>query len=197
MRLKHVAVLMFAVCALDSISAEPPTLSAPTLVDGQLQFTLTCESNAPYRIEASTNLQAWFPVATNLEAGTIRQIHVPMLGARTVYRALARTPLFNFALLAAQTIDLNVNDIIIDSFDSGDPNFSTFGDYDPLKRRDRGDVAYNDRLTATGVAAIYGTVLTTSTGLVNIGPAGKVGDLSWHADETKAGFQDAPKSGER
>src|SRR5687768_15979216 len=102
MQLRHVVALVF--CAVNGFSAERPTLSAPTVVDGQLQFTLNCERNSPYRIDASTNLQAWFPVATNFDFGTTRQVQVPIIGAQGVYRALARTPLFNFALLAGETI---------------------------------------------------------------------------------------------
>src|SRR6185436_9113521 len=103
----------------------------------------TGQTNQRYIIEASTNAQTWWPIATNTQYSAVRQIQVPAFGDRCLYRAALARPLFNFALAAIDTIDLNGNNLLVDSFDSTDPLFSTYGQYDPLKRKDTAIVASN------------------------------------------------------
>ena len=92
--------------------------------------------------------------------------------------------LFAKGLVAKGQINLNGNNVETDSFDSSDPNHSTNGQYDPTKRKDRGDVATNSELINSvnvGGANIYGTVSTGPGGTVQIGSNGSVGDAAWHA----------------
>ena len=66
---------------------------------------------------------------------------------RTVVVQAQIDTLFNVAMAALGTIDLNGNGIATDSFDSGDTNYSHFGFYTntPSKRKANGDVATNNR----------------------------------------------------
>lgn len=91
---------------------------------------------------------------------------------------------FNMAMLAKETIDLNGNNIMTDSFDSTDPRYSTAGLYDPApaKTKDNGDVATNSRIINSlnvGNANIKGRVSTGPGGSVAIGPSGTVGTKAW------------------
>ena len=160
-----------------------PILGAAAPVNNEFQFTLSGTSNAAYVVEASTNLQTWFALRTNKESAATRVLRVPAVGAKCFYRARTALPLFGFAIAAQQTIDMNGNNLLVDSFDSRDPNYSTNGKYDVLKGKDGGDVAGNSGLTNSiniGNAQIYGRVLTGSNGSTTIGPIGSVGSLAWH-----------------
>lgn len=96
------------------------------------------------------------------------------------------------AMVAKNSIDLNGQNIQTDSFDSGDPAYSTDGLYDPTKTKDHGDVAVNKGVINTlgiGNADIYGSVAVGPGGNISIGSGGKVGDAAWMADSTKTGIQ--------
>ncbi|MBN2506527.1 MAG: hypothetical protein JXQ71_07525 [Verrucomicrobia bacterium] len=100
--------------------------------------------------------------------------------------------LFTKGLVARDTIDMNGNNILTDSFNSTDSTASTDGRYDVLKRRDNGDVATNSSLTNSlnvGNATIFGHVATGPKGSVAVGVQGAVGDLAWHAAKNR-GVQD-------
>ena len=84
-----------------------------------------------------------------------------------------------FALGAKQHIDLKGNNILADSFDSGDPNYCTNGLYDPAKRKAHGDIASIGGIINVGNAEVMGTLYTSPTGYPTIGPYGSVGDLAW------------------
>ncbi|HMP82187.1 MAG TPA: hypothetical protein PKA41_05705 [Verrucomicrobiota bacterium] len=103
---------------------------------------------------------------------------------RTVQVKTSRSGLFIKAMVAKDTIDMNGNNVLTDSFDSTDPNYSTGGQYDASKRKANGDVATNSSLTNSlnvGNANVYGRVATGPKGSVKIGPNGKVGDLAYQA----------------
>jgi len=92
--------------------------------------------------------------------------------------------LFARGLVAKREIILKGNNVLVDSFDSRDPAYSTAGQYDPAKRKDNGHVATNLGIInalSTGNANIFGTVATGPGGSVGIGPKGSVGDLAWQA----------------
>jgi hypothetical protein len=102
--------------------------------------------------------------------------------APTVTRAVKvqakRSSLFTKAMVAKNTINMNGNGVLTDSFDSGNWNYSNFGHYDPTKARDNGDVASNDTIANTisgGNADIYGHVSTGPNGTVSVGSQGGVG----------------------
>jgi hypothetical protein len=91
--------------------------------------------------------------------------------------------LFSKGLVAKGAIDLKGKDIMADSYNSLNTNYSTAtGRYDPLKRRANGSIATNSGLTNSlnvGNATIYGTVATGPGGSVQIGPQGVVGDVAF------------------
>jgi len=153
------------------------------MVGVQMEVTLTCESNQPHVLEASTNLQTWFPVATNRETASSRILLLPSLGPRCFYRASVGRPLFEFAIAASEGIDLNGNNIHVDSFDSEDPMKSTFGQYDALKAGDFGDIASRLGLanpSNVGNATVMGHLRTGTNASLFTGPNGSVGSVIWH-----------------
>ena len=94
-------------------------------------------------------------------------------------------PLINVAMAALRTINLNGKNVMTDSFDSADPNYSTNGLYPAgniNKTKAGGDVVSNDTIIDTlnvGNAKIKGSVKTGPKGTVSIGPNGSVGDRNW------------------
>jgi hypothetical protein len=88
-------------------------------------------------------------------------------------------------MVAKNTIDLNGNNILTDSFDSANPLYSTNGLYDPNpnKVRDNGDIAAHFGITNSinaGSANIWGRGATGPGGLVSVGPNGAVGSKAWN-----------------
>ncbi len=72
------------------IGAHPtaPLLSAPAYANGQFQFALNGQANVSYIIQASTDLQSWVPVTTNVSPNAIRPISVNAPAGRSFYRAV-------------------------------------------------------------------------------------------------------------
>ncbi|MHB8523008.1 MAG: DUF7305 domain-containing protein [Limisphaerales bacterium] len=102
--------------------------------------------------------------------------------SRTVRCQTQRNPLFAKGMVAKGQINMNGNNIATDSFDSGDPNYSTNGRYDPTKTKDNGDVATDSGLinsVSVGNANIRGHVSTGPGGSISIGSSGAVGSLAW------------------
>lgn len=107
--------------------------------------------------------------------------------SRRVRVRCARGSLFLAALAAKKQIDMKGNNILSDSFDSSSPFYSTFGQYDPTKVKDNGDVSSNDTIVNTisvGNANIYGHVATGPGGTVSVGSNGGVGSHEWQASNT-------------
>lgn len=103
---------------------------------------------------------------------------------RTVKVETRRDGMFSKGMVAKGQITLNGNNIVVDSFDSQDPNYSTNGLYTVTKRKANGDVATNSGLInalSTGNANIFGRVSTGPGGSVGIGNNGAVGDTAWQA----------------
>jgi hypothetical protein len=78
---------------------------------------------------------------------------------------------FSTAVMSVGTIDLTNQNIVIDSYDSHDPNKSTNGLYDASKQQSNGDIATDGQIIEAGNAHIYGDVATNSgtvTGAANI-----------------------------
>ncbi|MGZ5513086.1 MAG: hypothetical protein ACXWG7_06845, partial [Chthoniobacterales bacterium] len=69
---------------------------------------------------------------------------------------------FDQAIVAVGSLDLNNANIIVDSYDSRDPNKSTNGLYDAAKRQQNGNVATDGNLLNAGSAHIYGDVSTNA-----------------------------------
>jgi hypothetical protein len=73
--------------------------------------------------------------------------------------------------MSVGALNLNNQNIVIDSYDSSDPAKSTNGLYDPAKRQQNGDIATDGNVLQAGNAHIYGDVSTnsgTATGTVNV-----------------------------
>ncbi len=110
------------------------------------------------------------------------------MAPRRVLVATTRQGMFTKGMVAKGQINLNGNNIRADSFDSGDPNFSTGGKYDPTKAKDGGDVATNSGLTNSldvGNANIFGKVATGPGGSVKVGNTGAVGSQTWQSAGNK------------
>ena len=78
---------------------------------------------------------------------------------------------FDQAILAMGTLDLNNQNIVIDSYDSRDPAKSTDGLYDVAKRQENGNIATDSSILDAGGAHVYGDVATnsgTATGVGNV-----------------------------
>ncbi len=105
--------------------------------------------------------------------------------SRTVEVILSPRAMFQWGLLAQNQIDLQGNNITVDSFDSSNPSYSSwttngFGTYTSSKDKDNGDVASNAGVTNTisvGNAGIYGHVATGLGGTATVGPNGFVAAL--------------------
>jgi hypothetical protein len=129
------------------------------------------------------------PVQARFAAGGVTV--QPTTVSRCVQVTTQKKNLFIFPLMSKRNINLNGNNITIDSFDSSDPNKSTNGAYDPAKYRgDKGDVATDlgviDSLGA-GNANIYGHAHTgpgSPTTAVQIGNNGAIGSHLWQASNT-------------
>ncbi len=101
---------------------------------------------------------------------------------RSVKVLVSGGALFVKGMVAKGSIDFNGNNVMSDSFDSADPNFSVLGRYNSRKRKDNGDVATNSgepNMFNAGNANILGYVATGPGGSVSIGPNGIVGSLAW------------------
>jgi hypothetical protein len=74
---------------------------------------------------------------------------------------------FRLALFGVRTINLNNHNIVVDSYDSRDPNKSTNNFYDVNKRQENGNIATNGVLIDAGSAHIYGDAATNGGTVLN------------------------------
>jgi hypothetical protein len=91
--------------------------------------------------------------------------------SRTVEVIMRPTSAFPVALLSKSSTNITSQNVVVDSYDSSDPNKSTNGQWDQNKRQTHGDVATDGTLIAAGDAHIYGNVSTNGgnvTGISNI-----------------------------
>jgi hypothetical protein len=101
---------------------------------------------------------------------------------RVVSTGTTNDPIFTRPIVAKYGIDMNGQNVTVDSYDSSNPTMSTSNRWDITKRRANGDVASNDTITNTinvGNANIWGRIATGPLGTVRIGSGGKVGDAAW------------------
>jgi hypothetical protein len=105
---------------------------------------------------------------------------------RKIQALTVLNPLFNAAILTRSNLNLNGNNVTVDSFDSSSSLYSTLGQWDPLKRQANGDVATDSSVVgdvSLGNGNIYGHVYTgpgTAQSAVQIGPNGAVGNVAWN-----------------
>ncbi|MEY2539829.1 MAG: hypothetical protein QOG67_3569 [Verrucomicrobiota bacterium] len=101
---------------------------------------------------------------------TAHAISAPQV-SRRIEAIVCPVSSFNEAIMSVGTLDLTNQNIVIDSYDSGDPTKSTNGLYDPAKAQENGDIATDGNLIEAGNAHIYGDVATnagTVSGAANI-----------------------------
>lgn len=70
--------------------ATPPTLGAPRVSGGNLEFTVTGQAGATYGLQSSTDLVTWTDVPGVNIAGPSGQASVPATGAAQFFRAVVR-----------------------------------------------------------------------------------------------------------
>src|SRR5207244_5072097 len=90
---------------------------------------------------------------------------------------------FAYGILTKGTIGMSGNGARIDSFNSTNVLYSTFGMYDPLKAMDTTKVATTSKTggaVSLGNVSIYGYVSTGPGGSVTLGPNGNVGSTLYN-----------------
>jgi len=144
------------------------------------QPVLICRAiiNTPTMIYGSRSSPFMFATAGVRDAN-------PVTVSRAVQVKCFRGSLFTKAMVARHQIDMNGQDILTDSFDSGNLYKSAYGRYNSaVFAGDNGDVASNDNIVNAvniGQANIYGHVQTGPTGTAAVGAGGGVGS---HAYQT-------------
>jgi hypothetical protein len=97
-----------------------------------------------------------------------------------------------FAIAVSQNVWLSGTNLIVDSFDSSNPVFSTQGRYDPSKARDGGDIFTSssmiDGIRLGGSARVYGHLASGSGGTVNVTGAAAVGDPTFNGGGIQPGW---------
>ncbi|MDQ3198607.1 MAG: hypothetical protein M3Q46_05355 [Verrucomicrobiota bacterium] len=91
--------------------------------------------------------------------------------ARRIEAVVKPVSSFNMAILAIGNLDLNNQNIRIDSYDSRDDAKSTLGLYDAAKFQQNGNIATDGSVLEAGGAQVYGSVSTnngTATGVQNV-----------------------------
>jgi hypothetical protein len=89
---------------------------------------------------------------------------------------------YSAAIMVKGNINLNGNNVTIDSYNSSDPSKSTGGQWDPTKAGDAGDVICAGGITnsaSIGNADIYGRLYIAPGVNVSLGAAGAVGSHAW------------------
>ena len=110
---------------------------------------------------------------------------------RTVIVTTRTGSLFQGGVLSKGGITLNGN-VLIDSFNSQDPLYSTNGQYIPSRHKDGGNIATVDsNITATvtvgGSVDVFGKVYTGPGDTITVNGGGTIGSLGWNT--TNSGIQ--------
>jgi hypothetical protein len=118
-------------------------------------------------------------------------VNTTQVSGRKVQVATRKDGMWTMAMVAKGQIDLMGNNVMSDSFDSADPNYSTNGQYDVNKHKAHGDIGTNSTITNSlnvADANIWGMGKTGPGGSVDIGPNGAIGDINWQTT-TKRGIE--------
>jgi hypothetical protein len=99
---------------------------------------------------------------------------------------------FDQAIMAVGTLDLNNQNIIVDSYDSRDPLKSTNGLYDVAKRTERGNIATDGTVLNAGNAYVYGDVATNAGHATNIGNITGIERTDFYQDPIPVGTPNWP-----
>ncbi|EEF61589.1 DUF7305 domain-containing protein [Pedosphaera parvula] len=177
-----------------------PSLDLPAMRGGgQLQLKVRGIGNFVYELQGSQDLTNWVPVQqqtadwfTNTAA-----FQFPATNQWRFFRALgvreSNHPLFQAGLMTLNSIDLNGNNFLSDSYNSYSNYFSSWVTnavwgtnrvYNVAKRNDHGDVLAMGGITNApdiGSADIYGRLGTGPAGAISIGPNGAIGQMTWQS----------------
>lgn len=188
----RLGALFVALHWFSAAAAQDPglVLGTPVRTNAEVLFDLTGEAGVVYVLQSSDDLSNWVSVATNSDGGIARVISVATTNDARFFRAQrGPLPVFEGALAAYGTIKLgnpdSIHGILIDSFDSADPNYSTNARYDPNKRLDGGDVLTDSGSPAAvqlGTVEIMGHVRWGPGGSITVGPRTSVGSKTWVED---------------
>ncbi len=91
--------------------------------------------------------------------------------ARRVEAVVAPVSAFNQAIFSVSSLNMNNQNIVVDSYDSRSDEKSTNGLYDESKRQQNGNIATDGNLIEAGNARVFGDVATNSgsaTGINNV-----------------------------
>lgn len=128
------------------------------------------------------------------DVGTVGGEIIP---TKTIVRAVAVTcskgSLFTRALAIQESLDLNGNNVLTDSYDSSSMFGSSNGMYSAALSSDSGDIACNGTLKNAvdiGNANVYGKLSTGPNVKVTIGKNGGIGSKDWLASTGGKGIQD-------
>lgn len=130
-----------------------------------------------FRVFISTNI----PYVIRSEG----HVFMPWAGRyiqRTIRIDTISQGMYSKALVVKNSVEMNGNNVRVDSYDSRDALKSTLGQYDPLKAQANGDVACTEGLINSvnvGNANVWGRVITGPQGGVAVGPNGAVGSRVW------------------
>jgi hypothetical protein len=198
--------LLLALLAFTTSSqAQPgtPSLSTPKVYGAKAFLTLTnCnDTNLFYFIQISTNLLDWVPCQSNGFFPTSSVlISVPSTNPVCFYRVLATPrplyPIFLLGIICRSNLNFSTRTPRIDSFDSGDTNFSSVATaspsnnvvmiYDSSKAKSGGNVGVASAKFGDvniGNGSIYGHLHTGPWDVVwdlQMGSYGVVGALDWN-----------------
>jgi hypothetical protein len=201
---RTVRMLLMGLPALAAMAAAQvsPAASAPqpNMVNVQLKNGAAFVNGGGnvgeiYYLQATANLTdpaAWATIGTNAadlqgqwQFTDSAASNCPMRFYRLFRQTLpnhATTPLFPMGMLAKGGISFS-SGVLLDSFDSGNPNYSTGGQYDPAKAEGNcllgTDSDGAPAISATGGALIKGTIHTGPTGTLNLSGGSSVGDAAW------------------
>lgn len=167
--------------ALTQVSVNGTNLVANNgweVVNGKYLMKTRWVDGEVVRVGISTNLPPWI-----VAEGKVRSPLSDNRISRTVKVGTCLNALFAKGMVARLNVNLNGNEINVDSFDSQDSRYNTNGRYDPAKRKDGGTVATNSgdaNMFSTGNANIWGKIATGPGGLYSAGPNSCIGDSAWH-----------------
>src|SRR3954469_1160980 len=166
-----------ALAHLNKVGNDNRATNGWVVKDGQYYMARTLDSGR-YEVYVNTN---WQPMVSStgyiIDPMTQKEI------SRTVRASTTKATSLMKGLIAKKGIGMNGGGVKIDSFDSENPTWSTYGRYDPAKSHDMGYAGAVTGNIDTGNGGVWGYVGTGPNGTVN----GNVGDAVWMA--TKPGLE--------
>ncbi len=152
----------------------PASLAAPRALSG-----------GTYAVTISAGL----PIITS--TGRVAVVNSSKFIERQVRVLTTTEAAFRVAMASQKNITFNGNNVLVDSYDSADPNHSTpTGLYNPATAKAGGDVASTEGFISVGNADVKGKLYTgpVNAGQYSVGPNGSVGGLTWNGPGIQPGW---------